>query len=634
MSPSPRHTRRLVAWTAAAALGGLALAGGAAAAPSAPSGLTVTPESPTAADAVTVNFAGSTPDDGATITGYQGGVDGDLSPISDNALIPVPTGVHSIRVQAVQSDGQLSDFATVPIVVDRAAPSITVSLAGTQSNGWFRSLQVKAVCDDDSPLPAGACPPAITWTTSAPTDQGPVTMTVTDVMGRTTSSSSPAFKFDNVRPSVPQAEDLGDFISSEPTFKWLPSTDADSGVARYLVQFRIPDPDADTPPPWNTIANVPSDGRLGQYAAKRDPDLRAAPLPDFQKFEWRVQAIDVAGNTRTTDTFSTTIDPTTPPPPTITGGPNAPTRDQSPTFTWDGAGPQFQWDLLPAGATGPIRSGGGTAQQVQLSSLPDGNYTFQLSQITAAGRRSELASRSFTVDTTPPAPPTILTRPTFPSLGDAIFTWSTEPGAYSRWNVVDRNNGTVVAPTDTPVTSATLPSLAEDAYTFSVQQIDAAGNVSPATVEPFTVIAPLVAPSPSANIVTLLPKQNAKRLQPKAGKTLFSRSPVLRWSRGPKGTKLFNLQIFRVTLGRNAKTPKVSKILSVFPKARAYRVPKSKTQPKTCYVWRVWPYTGREFTPKPLGVSNYCIAGKRALAKKAQIIAKRKAAKIAARSRR
>ena len=134
--------------------------------------------------------------------------------------------------------------------------------------------------------------------------------------------------------------------------------------------------------------------------------------------------------------------------------------------------------------------------------------------------------------------------------------------------------------------------------------------------------------------MTLLPKQNARRLQPKAGKTLFSRTPVLRWTRGPRGTKLFNLQIFKVAIGKNARTPKVTKILSVFPKATAYRVPKSKTRPKTCYVWRVWPYTGREFTPKPLGVSNYCIASQRVLKKKAALVAKRKAAKVAARSRR
>jgi hypothetical protein len=164
--------------------------------------------------------------------------------------------------------------------------------------------------------------------------------------------------------------------------------------------------------------------------------------------------------------------------------------------------------------------------------------------------------------------------------------------------------------------------------------VDAAGNESQATVEPFTVIAPLVVPAPSNGIVTLLPKQNARRLQPKAGKTVFSRTPVLRWSRGPKGTKLFNLQIFRVTVARNSRTPKVTKILSVFPKSRAYRVPKGKTRPKTCYVWRVWPYTGREFTPKPLGVSNYCVASQKVLARKAAVIATRKAAKVAARSRR
>ncbi len=197
--------------------------------------------------------------------------------------------------------------------------------------------------------------------------------------------------------------------------------------------------------------------------------------------------------------------------------------------------------------------------------------------------------------------------------------------------MADRNGNPIVQPTDTPVTQAKLPSLAEDSYTFSVQQIDAAGNVSPATVEPFTVIAPLVVPTPVNGVVTLLPKQNARRLQPKAGKTLFSRTPMLRWTRGPKGTKLFNLQIFRVSVPKNSRTPKVTKILSVFPKRTAYRVPKSKTRPKTCYVWRVWPYTGKEFTPKALGVSNYCIASQKVLARKAAIIAKRKAAVIAKR---
>ena len=30
-------------------------------------------------------------------------------------------------------------------------------------------------------------------------------------------------------------------------------------------------------------------------------------------------------------------------------------------------------------------------------------------------------------------------------------------------------------------------------------------------------------------------------------------------------------------------------------------------RPGRCYVWRVWPYIGRRFTSRPLGVSNFCV---------------------------
>ena len=41
-------------------------------------------------------------------------------------------------------------------------------------------------------------------------------------------------------------------------------------------------------------------------------------------------------------------------------------------------------------------------------------------------------------------------------------------------------------------------------------------------------------------------------------------------------------------------------------------------QPGTCYVWRVWPFVGRRFTGKPLGVSNFCVASKKVLRQKAE----------------
>ena len=368
------------------------------------------------------------------------------------------------------------------------------------------------------------------------------------------------------------------------------------------------------------------------------PPSAAAPrFPENTPLAGASWPFDNAGNTRASNpsTKSLTIDPTVPPAPIITGGPNRADPEHVADVHVGG-----RRRLLPVGRdvgqapNTSVRSGAGTAKEATAQSLPDGAYVFHVKQFTAANRESEEAIRSFVVDTTPPAAPTILTRPTFPSVTDAVFTWATEPGAYSRWSVLDSSGGVVSAPSDTPVTSATLPQLADGTYSFQLQQIDAAGNISPATVEPFTVIAPLVPPSGGNGTITILPKQNANRLQPKAGKILTSRTPVLRWSRGPRGTKLFNLQVFRVTTAKGSRTPKVTKILSAFPKGRAYRVPRGKTAPKACYVWRVWPYTGREFTPKPLGVSNYCIASKRVLAKKARIIAQRKAAKARSRSNR
>jgi hypothetical protein len=106
---------------------------------------------------------------------------------------------------------------------------------------------------------------------------------------------------------------------------------------------------------------------------------------------------------------------------------------------------------------------------------------------------------------------------------------------------------------------------------------------------------------------------------------MLTRRPVLRWRGGPDAT-VYNLQVFRVLRARTAAvTHPVKKIYSVFPSKRRYRMPKAKMLPGTCYVWRVWPFVGRRFTGKPLGVSNFCVASKKALRQKAE--AKRRAAR-------
>ncbi len=390
-------------------------------------------------------------------------------------------------------------------------------------------------------------------------------------------------------------------------------------MARYSLQWRRADEDA-----WTTIAEV-GDPTVGDPTATRGAS--ADPLPERVPLEWRVVTFDKAGNSRGSARRTLTIDSTVPAPPTITGGPGAPTRVSSPTFSWTGAEQTYLWDVTPAGAQNPVRRGGGPATEATPLNLPDGDYTFRVVQVTQAGRESAEATRSFKVDTTPPAPPVILVRPPFPAIAGPVFTWETEAGAYSRWAVVDAAGAVVIPATDTPTTSVTLPELPDGPYSFQLQQIDAVGNVSPATVEPFTMLAPLVpAPGPSVgSAAVVLPRQNALRLMPKAGRTLPTRAPVLRWKRGPRGTKLYNVQVFRV-VSRRGTSPKIRKVLSVFPRGLQMRAPRKKLAAGTCYVWRVWPYTGRAFTPKPVGVSNFCIASAKVI-KKTQ--AKARARKLA-----
>ena len=73
--------------------------------------------------------------------------------------------------------------------------------------------------------------------------------------------------------------------------------------------------------------------------------------------------------------------------------------------------------------------------------------------------------------------------------------------------------------------------------------------------------------------------------------------------RPARTARLYNVQIFRV-----AAKGRLAKIRSVFPRGNRFRLSKRRQLPRgACYVWRVWPYMGRSFTKKPLGVSNFCV---------------------------
>jgi hypothetical protein len=633
---TPRKRSRLGATVATAAIGLLVVAGSALGiAP--PTGVTSSPSGPSNATTWTFEWNAVAPDEGYVIVGYEGGVTAPggepAAPITSPHTVDLPPeDARLFRVRAVQAPVVdpppaepvlRSDYADVAIFPDRTPPALSLSLqpgAPNGLNGWYTSLTIQRVCDAlGGSAVVGECG-ALSWTI----DRGPApySHSVVDQAGNPSGIvSTPEFKFDRTRPRAdagqPTTPGPGALVASEPAFSWTPGADATSGVDRYELQYRAPGMDE-----YVTMARRDDTGGVGDYSAPRDPGLVSEPLPERVIVRWRVVTYDNAGNARASDAREITIDSTIPPAPTITGGPAAPTRISSPTFSWTGTEDTYLWDLTAAGSETPLRRGGGAATQTTITNLPDGDYTFRVSQVTKAGRPSAEATRSFKVDTTAPAAPGILVRPPFPAIAAPVFTWGIEPGAYSRWTVVGEGGATVIPSTDTPATSVTLPLLPDGAYSFQVQQVDPAGNVSAATAEPFTMLAPLVpAPSPStgtAAITRLLPRQNALRLKPKAGRVLPTRSPVLQWKRGPRGTRLYNVQIFRVTSRRGATTPRITKVASLFPRTLQMRAPKRNLRAGTCYVWRVWPYTGRAFTPKPVGVSNFCVANAKVLKAKAR----------------
>jgi hypothetical protein len=206
---------------------------------------------------------------------------------------------------------------------------------------------------------------------------------------------------------------------------------------------------------------------------------------------------------------------------------------------------------------------------------------------------------------------------------DARFAWSvlagTDPAAIVR------------PPVATAEARADIAGLPAGAYAVSVTQIDRAGNIGPAalfpvTVVPVPVLTPTAAPAPAAarppvtpatppavapttGATLPLPSLRTTRLRPRKAAVVHDRRPVLSWSKGPKGTTVYNVQIFRVgtpsaTASSNAVP--LRKVRSVFPRAQRIRTPLLARG--ACYVWRVWPFRGRTFTKTPLGISHFCVA--------------------------
>jgi len=616
--PAPPGTFRRSAACFAAAIVGVLVAASSALAISPPGGLSSNPPSPSQSGDWTFGWTAAQPDIGFQVIDYEGGLaggEGTLGPDLGEAFGGLGEGTHTFQVRAVEQSLldpaiiERSGFASITVRVDRTPPKIVGGLAPPSpgADGWYQSLTIVFLCTDPGGSGIAAC-----------IGNGPVstqganqtrTGTAVDRVGLSAQAVSPAFNFDALGPPGAQSPSPGGtsgspaLLNAEPTFTWSASRqDGTSGLAAEPYEV------------W--LNGRPVGGRRSatSLGPAQYPTLAEGPL-----HQWWVRTYDKAGNYTTTAARYFRINSAAAPKPAFTGGPSGPTNDATPTFEWTGEGPSFGWEVLSTTGEQAVQSGTTTAKSVTLAGLADGGYTFKVESINAFGTRSLTAERSFQVDTVAPPAPVITARPPFPTnSATPAFAWTAdETVAAFRYQVIGSGGSMAQGPADVPEPNVVLKPLGPGAYSFRVTQIDPAGNVSPPTSDPFAIVGPSSAVGGSLSKKSL-PTKNAKRLRPRAGALLKTRTPVLQWVRGPKGTKVYNLQLFRVVKRRVGRAPIVKKVYSGFPKGTQYRLPKAKVKPGTCYVWRIWPYLGTRFTPEPLGISNFCVASKKALAKAAQ----------------
>ena len=314
---------------------------------------------------------------------------------------------------------------------------------------------------------------------------------------------------DTIAPSSPTLfSPPNNSISSQsiPSFDWNDVSDP-SGVS-YIIQ----------------ISSDVKFSSILYVGSTINSDLTKPFFKDGIPYYWRVFAVDGAGNTSTSSTSAFTIDTTPPPVPTLLSLSNGvTTTDATPFFKWTPVSDlisnvsytfQISKDssftkssLVYATSIYPTTPVDTFAlaqttfapSTIQLpQSLPDGTYYWRVFAVDSIGNQSKSSSYfSFTIDTTPPPVPTLLSLSNGVATTDATpsFDWtdvndvssvayqieiSTDP-KFQR-SFVDSANSLSKS---SYVTATTLP---DGTYYWRVFAIDGAGNTSlPSSVFRYTV---------------------------------------------------------------------------------------------------------------------------------------------------
>ncbi|MFL6239023.1 MAG: Ig-like domain-containing protein [Actinomycetes bacterium] len=387
-------------------------------------------------------------------------------------LTTQPDGTYTLSVETLDAAGNVSVPATSNYVLDTTPPVPTglSPATGTNSNDttptWTFTVEAGATsqCEvmrgSTVVLAFAACTSPFTADLSSAGD-GTYTFLVkaTDVAGNAGSPVSVTYVLDTAAPAAPVITSAPPTVSSNRSPSW--GFTAETGAT---LQCRLY-PDGTTPGGWSTCTSP--------YVAN------LATAADGT-YDFEVRAIDPAGNIGASTTRVYTLDTTPPVAPSLVSAPGSPSPTHMPAWSFSTeAGATTECQLLDS--TGPIAAWASCSSPYvgDLTTYPDGNYTFQVRATDAAGNTGPALSVSYTLDSTAPNTPTIVSAPVGPA-SDRTPTWTFvgEPGATFTCKVM-RGTSIVLAPTTcTSPFTANLAGQPDGTYTLTVTATDPSGNTS------------------------------------------------------------------------------------------------------------------------------------------------------------
>ncbi len=229
-------------------------------------------------------------------------------------------------------------------------------------------------------------------------------------------------------------------------------------------------------------------------------DLSAQP---DGAYTFSVRQRDAASNVSAAATSDYTLDRGVPAAPTITSSPGVTGNNANPGWTFTGeTGATFECQLS-SGATVISAFGScSSPKSYDLSSQPDGAYTFSVRQRDPAGNTSALATSDYTLDRGVPAAPSITSSPGATG-NNAGPTWGFSGEAGASFECQLSSGATVISAFAgcTSPKSYDLSAQPDGAYTFSVRQRDLAGNTSAPATSDYTLDRGL----PAAPTITAAP---------------------------------------------------------------------------------------------------------------------------------